>query len=420
MPNTKKKVAVIGAGMVGMATASYLQRDGHDVIVIEPGNPGEGASFGNAACFNASSVVPVSMPGMIYNVPRWLFDPLGPLSIRWAYLPTLMPWLVRLIRAGRADKVEATATALRSLLHSTLTDLMPIARAANAEDLVHRTGLLIVYESNEGREKAEMEWAMRKAHGVVLEELNADELRQMDPALSRKYVRGILIRENGHTNNPLRLVQRLTEAFVREGGQLVREKAVDFEFDGARLKGVRTDQQVHAADQAVITAGIWSKSLAAKLGDKVSLETERGYHIMVRDPEVMPRLPTMSGEGKFVATPMETGLRFAGTVELAGMDAPPDWRRAEILLKQGLDMFPGLARSYPEQRLSRWMGHRPGTPDSLPIIGPSRRSPDVIYAFGHGHVGMAASAPTGKLVANLVAGRQPGIDIAPFAAGRFS
>jgi D-amino-acid dehydrogenase len=169
-----------------------------------------------------------------------------------------------------------------------------------------------------------------------------------------------------------------------------------------------------------VCAGAYSKPLAAALGDRVPLETERGYHLMIRDPEVMPRIPTADADGKFVATPMELGLRFAGTVELAGLDAPPDWRRAEILLAQGRKMLPGLASEYAEDRVSVWMGHRPSLPDSLPVIGASRASPDVIYAFGHGHVGMTAAPMTGKIVADLLAGRPAPIDIAPFAASRFA
>jgi len=214
-------------------------------------------------------------------------------------------------------------------------------------------------------------------------------------------------------------VQGLAAALTRNGGAIHRARAHGFDFEGGRLKAIRSDRGAFACDAAVVAAGAWSKPLAASLGDLVPLETERGYHVMIRDPEVVPRLPLMDGEGKFAVTPMETGLRFAGTVELAGLEAPPDWRRAKVLLEQGRRMLPGLAASYPEERLSTWMGHRPSLPDSLPCIGPSRHSSDVIYAFGHGHVGMAGSPMTGKLVADLVTGRKPSIDAAPFRADRF-
>jgi len=421
MPATgTKRVGVIGAGMVGVCAASWLQRDGHSVFLVEAGEPGHGASFGNAGCLNGSSVTPVSMPGVIRNVPRWLLDPLGPLSLRWTYLPAIAPWLVRFVRSGTPDKVRAQARALRPLVGPTLEALKPLVAAARAEDLVHRLGHLYVYRSAESLEKDRLAWQLRRENGVEIDEFDADELRQLEPALSRDYVRGVLVRENGHTSNPLKLVERLLGHFVRSGGELVRARANGFRLDGRRLAAIQTDSGDLPADAAVVCAGAYSKPLAAALGDRVPLETERGYHLMISDPERMPRIPTADADGKFVATPMDTGLRFAGTVELAGLAAPPDWRRARILLAQGRKMLPGLAASHPEERISMWMGHRPSLPDSLPVLGPSRASPDVFYAFGHGHVGMTAAPMTGKIVAELVDGRSPAIDISPFAAGRFA
>src|SRR5215831_2197607 len=414
-----RRVGVIGAGMVGVCAASWLQRDGHSVFLVETGEPGHGASFGNAGCLNGSSVTPVSMPGTIRNVPRWLFDPLGPLSLRWSYLSTIAPWLLRFMRAGTPEKVRAQARALRPLVGPTLEALTPLVTAAGAEDLVHRLGHLYVYRSTASLAKDHLAWELRRQNGVEVDEFDADELRQLEPALSRDYVRGLLVRENGHTSNPLALVERLLGHFLRSGGELVRARAHGFRVEGRRLAAIATDAGELPADAAVVCAGAFSKPLAAALGDKVPLETERGYHLMIRDPEAMPRIPTADADGKFVATPMELGLRFAGTVELAGLAAPPDWRRAHILLEQGRRMLPGLAAAHPEERISVWMGHRPSLPDSLPVIGPSRATPDVIYAFGHGHVGMTAAPMTGKIVADLVAGRPPSIDITPFSASRF-
>ena len=414
-----KRVGVIGAGMVGVCAALYLQRDGHTVFLVEPGVPGEGASFGNAGAFNASSVTPVAMPGVIRNVPKWLRDPLGPLSLRWTYLPSVLPYLIRFIRAGTEEKVHQQARALRPLVGATLAALQPLVKEAGAEALVHQRGHLYVYRSAESLAKDGLAWALRRESGVVVDEFDADELRQLEPALSRDYVRGLLVRENGHTSNPFGLVTALAERFVRNGGVVIRGRATGFRLDGGQLTAIRTDGGELAADAAVVCAGAWSKPLAASLGDKVPLETERGYHLMIRDPEVMPTIPTADGDGKFVATPMDTGLRFAGTVEFAGLEAPPDWRRARILLEQGRRMLPGLAAHHPEERISVWMGHRPSMPDSLPVLGRSRATPDVVYAFGHGHVGMTAAPMTGRLVADLVTGRPPSIDIAPFAASRF-
>ncbi|MEA2880278.1 MAG: D-hydroxyproline dehydrogenase [Hyphomicrobiales bacterium] len=419
MAQSKRIVGVIGAGMVGVTTASFLQRAGHEVFLVEPGNPGEGTSFGNAGCLNKSSVVPMSMPGTIRNVPRWLSDPMGPLVIRWSYLPTLAPWLIRFVRAGTPENVKAQARALRGLLELSVPTLMPLVKAAGAEDLVQVVGHLFVYRSEEQWRKESASWALRRDNGIVWDEFNADELRQLDPNLSREYVKGVLIRDNGHTTNPNRLVNSLADEFRRQGGRIERKRAIGFAFDGERLTGIRTENGTLAADAAVVAAGIWSKSLASELGDRIPLETERGYHLIIRDPEVSPRIPIADADGKFVATPMETGLRFAGTVELAGLAAPPNWERARMLLKHAHRMFPALKDSYPEERLSMWMGHRPSTPDSLPVIGRSRRSPDVVYAFGHGHVGMAASPMTGKIVSEIIGNQTTSIDITPFAPARF-
>ncbi|HEX9464444.1 MAG TPA: FAD-dependent oxidoreductase [Alphaproteobacteria bacterium] len=417
---TRLRVGVIGAGMVGVAAASYLQRDGHDVILIDPGNPGEGASFGNAGCLNGSSVVPMSMPGVLRNVPRWLFDPLGPLAIRWRYLPVLAPWLYRFVRAGTPGRVQAEARALRSLLKPSLDCLAPLVKAAGAEDLVFRLGHLFAYRSEANFARERGAWALRRDNGITWDEFNADELRQLEPALARDYRYGIVVRENGHIGNPLRLVQCLAETLTRNGGTIRRARVAGFDIADGRLRAIRTDAGPIAADKAVIAAGAYSKPLAAALGDRVPLETERGYHLMIHDPEVMPRIPTYEADGKFVATPMETGLRFAGTVELASLDASPDWRRARILLDQGRRMLPGLAAHHAEERISVWMGRRPSLPDSLPVIGAARRTPDVVYAFGHGHVGMAAAPMTGRLVAELIGGRPPATDLAPFQASRFT
>jgi D-amino-acid dehydrogenase len=416
----QQKVVIIGAGIVGMACASYVQRDGHDVTILDPRGPGEGTSFGNAGCLNGSSVVPIAMPGMLSQVPRWLLDPTGPLAIRWRYLPVLAPWLWQFIRAGRKDKVEHQARALRSLLGSSVELYSALAKAAQAEDLIHRVGHLTVYKSEEGFRKDAAATALRRRNGVTVEDVSADELRQIEPTLSRDYVKGRMIGETGHVGDPHRLVNRLAEMVVRNGGKVLREEAAGFVFADGKVTGVRTPSGLHPADRVVVAAGAWSKPLVAQLGDAVPLDTERGYHIVIRDPEVTPRLPVSSAEAKFFATPMDKGLRMAGTVEFAGLAAAPDWRRARLLLAQAQEMFPGLAREIPEERLSLWMGFRPSMPDSLPVLGPSRRHANAFYAFGHGHVGLAGGAMSGRVIADLVSSRTPPIDLTPFRVERFS
>lgn len=406
---------VVGAGIVGVAAACWLQRDGHAVTLVDPEPPGSGASSGNAGCLSPGSIVPLSGPGVLRQVPGWLLDPNGPLALRWRYLPTALPWLLRFLRAGTPAGIEHQAAALAGLLAPMQECLQPLLADAGAEDLVRRDGSLVVYQTRAGWEGAQGAWALRHRHGIVWQELGPDALVSLDPTLARGLYRGVLLPRNGHTLNPQALVARLVAALLRQGGRLVRATATGFNFEGGRLRAVVTDAGPLKADGAVLAAGAHSRVLARMLGDPVPLESERGYHLMLPAPGAVPRYPTLAAEARFVATPMADGMRLTGVVELAGLRAAPDWRRAHALLPTGRTVFPGLSG----EGATVWMGHRPSTPDSLPVIGRSRRSADVIHAFGHGHLGLTAAPSTGRLVAQLLGGQTPHIDPSPFAAGRF-
>lgn len=415
-------VVVIGAGVVGAATAIELQRDGHRVTILEPGEPGgeQAASYGNGTLLNPSSILPMSSPGIWRKVPGWLANPLGPLAIRWRYLPRLLPWLTRFLRAGATEaQVAMTARALRPLLLNAPELHRRLAEEAGVGELISRQGMLSVFPSRAEFAAEEMEWRLRRENGVRWLELSADELRQREPTLSRRYTFGVLVEENGQCRDPGAYVAALVRHALGQGAELRRARALGFRIEGARLLAVLTDAGEIAADRAVIAAGARSHVLAAAAGDRVPLETERGYHAVIADPGITPRYPVMPSDGKMACVMTPQGLRLAGQVELAGLDAAPNWRRAEVLRDFARRVFPDVPADLPASRVKVWMGHRPSTPDGLPCIGPASGCPDVVYAFGHGHVGLTAAAATGRLVADLISGRQPAIDIAPFSAQRF-
>lgn len=419
---TPRHVVVIGAGIIGAAAALELLRDGHSVTILEPGEPGgeQAASYGNGCWLSPLSVVPMSAPGVWRKVPGWLADPLGPLTIRWSYLPRMLPWLWRFLAAGSTDaKLRATARALRPLVERSPERHLILAQEAGVEDLIQHRGLLYVFPDRAAFEAEALSWDLRRENGVTWIELDENELRQREPTVSRDYRFGVFVEEGGHCLDPGAYVAALVRAAQGQGAHLKRASATGFRIAAGRLQAVQTDQGEIACDAAVIAAGARSKALAAAAGDVVPLETERGYHALIEHPEIEPRYPMMPSDGKMSVTRMAHGLRVAGQVELAGLDAAPNWKRAEILRDFALRLFPGLPRGLPSERVKVWMGHRPSIADGLPCIGAASGCADVFHAFGHGHIGLAAGAMTGRLVADLMSGKAPACDPAPYSPSRF-
>ncbi len=418
-----RHVAIIGAGIVGACSALEALRGGHRVTIIDPADPGgeQAASYGNGCWLSPMSVIPPAVPGLWTKIPKFLADPLGPLAIRWSYLPRVAPWLIQYLRAGWTwESVEDAARALRPLVVDAPALHAALAEEAGVGHLIERRGLIYIYPSRADFDAEAKAWEIRHKVGVRWIELDANDLRQREPELDRRYTFGVMVEEGGHCTDPGAYVAALVAHAVGQGAVVKRARATGFKLEDGRLLAVQTDQGWVEADAAVIAAGAHAKPLAASLGDRVPLETERGYHAQLTDPEVAPRHGLMPSDGKMSIMRTATGLRCAGQVEIAGLDAAPNWKRAEILRDHLVSCFPGLPRDLPASRVKVWMGHRPSMPDGKPCLGPSSATPDVIHAFGHGHTGLVAGARTGRIVAALLAGRTPEIPIAPFDPRRFA
>jgi D-amino-acid dehydrogenase len=415
-------VVVIGAGIVGAVSAVELLRDGHQVTIVEPGAPGgeQAASYGNGCWLSPSSVLPVSGPGLWRKVPGWLADPLGPLAIRWSYLPRAAGWLWKFLRAGASfERVRAIAPAMRALVAGCPEKHLALAEEAGVGHLIRRGGLLYPYPSRADYEAEREYWAIRAEQGITWTELDANEMAQREPELDRRYTFGVHVHEGGHCVDPGAYVAALVALAEARGARVVRAKAEGLEIAGGRLRGVRTSAGLVECERAVIAAGAWSRVLAGQAGDWVPLETERGYHAVILGVETGPRTPMIPSDGKMSNVRTPEGLRIAGQVEIAGLEAAPNWKRAEVLRDYALATWPNLPRNLKPEQVKVWMGHRPSLPDSLPVIGPASGCADVVHAFGHGHIGLAAGATTGRLVADLVSGLPPVVDPAPYAASRF-
>ncbi len=416
-------VVVIGAGIVGACTAIEALRAGFEVTILDPGTPGgeQAASYGNGCWLSPMSVIPPAVPGTWKKLPKFLADPLGPLAIRWSYLPKVAPWLVKYLAAGWTwGRVEKTARALRPLLDGAPALHRALAEEAGVGDLIGQTGLIYVYPSRAEFDAEREAWRIRGAVGVKWLELEGEELFQREPTLDRRYGFGVMVEEGGDCRDPGGYVAALVALAEARGAKRIAAGATGFRIVGKRLGAVLHAAGEVVADHAVICAGARSRDLALAVGDAVPLETERGYHALIADPEVAPRLGLMPSDGKMSIMATRHGLRAAGQVEIAGLDAAPNWRRAEILRDHLLATFPGLPRDLPAERVKVWMGHRPSMPDGMPVLGAATGCADVIHAFGHGHVGLVAGARTGRVVAQLLAGLPPEIPIGPFTATRFS
>ena len=410
---------VIGAGVIGVCSAAALLRDGWTVTILDPGPAGgaQSASYGNGAWLSPSSVVPMALPGLWRRVPGYLLDRTGPLTIRPR--AALVPWVAQFMLAGATvPRVERTARALRALVGDAPVRHRALADAAGVPGMVAQRGLLYAYPNRAAFVAEALAWRLRHDNGVRWQELEGAALFQAEPALGRQYTFGVLVMDGAHCTDPGGYVAALAAHAVAHGARVETGRATGFTIDAGRLSAVHTTTGTIPCTAAVVAAGAWSATLARQLGNRVPLQSERGYHVTIDPGDApMPRLPLMPSDGKMSVTLLDgRRLRVAGQVELAGLHDAPDWRRAEILRGWAHRLFPQLAPDCPAER---WMGHRPSIADGLPVIGPARHCAQVVHAFGHGHVGLASGPVTGQLVADLLAGRAPVIDPAPYRPGRF-
>lgn len=409
------EIVVVGAGIIGLAVAFHLLGEGHAVRLVERGGVAEGASRGNAGAFAFTDILPLASPGMLRKAPKWLMDPLGPLAIPPAYLPAITPWLLRFWRASRPDRYRQSTTVQGELMRLARAAMDQMVGEAGLADHVRSDGNLQLYESEAELAAGQEGWAARERAGIAFEHVRGARLAELQPGLAPRFVAGTFTPGWQTVSDPYHFALALHEAVMTRGASMtcaevrvVRPRANWAEIqlaDGTMLRG----------RAVVIAGGAWSKPLAAGLGDHIPLETERGYNTTL-PPGAFPlkRQITFGGHG-FVVTPLSTGLRVGGAVELGGLKRPPNFKRSEAMLAKAATFLPGLRTEGGTQ----WMGFRPSIPDSLPVIGPSRASSRIIHAFGHGHLGLTQSAATGRIVADLVAGRRPPLDIAPLRADRF-
>jgi D-amino-acid dehydrogenase len=404
-------IGIIGGGIIGSAAATWLLADGHKITLFERDLEGRPASAGSAGFLALPEISPVARPSVITSVPGWLMDPLGPLALRMRDLPQLTPWLVRFVAAARPGQVAHATEALATLMKTALADHQELARRGGLSNLFRRTGAFHIFDSEGGFRPVRKEWAERQRHGVDVREASVAEVRETVPALRGPFSHALFASDYWLVTSPAEVLAGLR----RKSADLVAAEvtAIRSAEDGAAVLDKAGTE--HRFDRIVLAAGIWSRDFVRALGLSVLLETERGYNTTFPNPPFDLPVPVFFAEHGFVASPLAEGLRVGGAVELASPDAPPNFARADAMLAKARRYFPDMPTSGGRQ----WMGRRPSTPDSLPVIGRHPRDSRIVFAFGHGHLGLTLAAVTARHVADLLGARPPDPRLAPFGIERF-
>ncbi len=408
-------VAIIGAGIIGLACGQKLQAAGRTVTLFDPCGMAGRASAGNAAALAYSDIMPLAGRGILRQVPRWLADLLGPLSIRPLYLPRLLPWFWRFLRAGSRDRIGAAIAAQAALLRLARTEMRALVTACGLDGMIRNDGSLELYESAREFDAAADGWRYRAAEGINFEHVHGPRLAALQPGLSPCFIAGTYVPGWETVAEPQIFARAIGDCVLARGGCLIEAgvRAIEPAAVGAVLH--LDDGRRFAPRQVVVATGAWSKTLAAQLGDTIPLDCERGYNTTLPPGAFPLARQLIFGAHGFVISPLSTGIRVGGAVEFAGLNHPPNFERSAMMLRKAKQFLPELRTEGGRQ----WMGHRPSLPDTLPVIGRARRTPDAVLAFGHGHLGLTQSAATGRLVTDLLCHQAPPLDLTPFSPQRF-
>lgn len=406
---------VIGAGIIGTAIAHDLQRRGRSVVLIDRDAPGRGASFGNMASIAVTEFMPASRPSVWRQIPRWLLDPEGPVRVRPSYMPRLVPWFLRFVAASRPARLRELEAQGAALCARALDDTLALLRETGLERQISDDGCLSLYtdESEFRADRAHLEILER--FGFAHEVLGRQAIKALEPELSDRIGLAVLLPQNRSIKDPYRLVLALAERFTALGGRMEQGEVVGFVRGDSVGEVMLKDGRRLSADEVVVCAGAFSATLARSLGEPIPLESERGYHTQIMDPGISLRHSIIWPARAFMVTPTAGGIRVGGTVEMAGLTAAPDYRRARVTLRHAREALPNLQ----PRETSEWMGHRPALPDTVPILSASARTRGLYYATGHGHLGLTLAATTARLMGELITGARVSLDLRPYRIDRF-
>ena len=407
-------VGIIGAGIQGVCIGLQLVKKGIPVTIFDKTDPGSMSSYGNAGHFSPYAVVQLNRPDVIYDIPKMLLSSYGPLALKWNYIPKMIPWILKYLKSSTKRSMLHTTKYMHQILDLSLDAYDEILNEIDTTNLVERKGIIYIW-TNKNLKSRKMEIKIRNDLGIKQRLLNREEVLELEPNLSPVFDAGVIYDYAYHARDPKEITKKLFELFIKSGGKFKKEEVTSVEQTRYNQTQIKTNSEKFNFEKIVLACGAFSKKLTDQLGENIPLDTERGYHVHFKNKDNLIKRPVIFLDRGFGLTPMNQGLRAVGTVELGGLQNPPSKQRIEYITKCAKELLPQLGHHDDE-----WLGFRPTLPDFLPIMGPSLKNKNIIYAFGHHHLGWTLGAVTGKIISGIVAGEKTNLDLSPYSSKRFN
>ena len=410
----KSSIGVIGAGIQGVCISLCLIKKGFKVTLIDREDPGkDSASYGNAGHFSPYASVPINRPDVLADVPSMLLSSTGPLALKWNYAFKMVPWFLKFIKNCSRKNMMHTAKYMHQILDLALPAYDELFEKIDISGLVESKGI-IYFWTNKDLKSRELENNIRKELGIKQQLLTPHEIHDLEPHIKQIYHGGVLYPNARHARNPKKVLLKLFDSFLKEGGHFERQNVQTINFTSDNKLVIKTDLNFYTFDKLVVACGAFSKRLTDQVNEKIPLDTERGYHVHFKGHDHLLSRPVIFLNRGFGITPMEQGLRVVGTVEFGGLDNPLSKKRITNLVNGAKYLFPELG-----QHEDEWLGFRPTLPDFLPVIGPSKNHKNLFYSFGHHHLGWTLGAISGKIIAGMIAKENTNLDLSPYNSLRF-
>ena len=407
-------VGIIGAGIQGVCIGLQLIKKGIPVTIFDKNDPGSMSSYGNAGHFSPYAVVQLNRPDVIYDIPKMLLSSYGPLALKWNYIPKMIPWILKYLKSSTKKSMMHTTKYMHQILNLSLSAYDEILSEIDTTNLVDRKGIIYIW-TNKNLKSRKMEIKIRNDLGVKQRLLTKKEVLELEPNLNPVFDAGVIYDYAYHARDPKEITKKIFELFLKLGGKFKKKEVLNVEQTRYNLTQVSTNSEKFNFEKIVLACGAFSKKFTDQLGEKIPLDTERGYHVHYKKMDHLLTRPVIFLDRGFGMTPMNQGLRAVGTVELGGFDNPISKKRIDYIDKCAKELLPQLGEFHDE-----WLGFRPTLPDFLPVIGPSLKNKNIIYAFGHHHLGWTLGAITGKIVSGIVNEEKTNLDLTPYSSARFN